>query len=231
MRKTRLSLSLASLIAANLVPLVGVLFLGWDAAFIVLLYWTENIVIGFYSMLKIALLRVEHPLLHLGKFLAIPFFTVHFGGFCAVHGIFLLEFFKLGGETGSALTSGPSWVGPFVFVQLLVSVIKQLWQNHPAGMQWPVLGLLVSHGISFFQNFVGKKEYAELTTQKLMAQPYRRIVVMHLAIIAGAIPIMLLESPATLLCILVLLKIGLDVHLHLKERRTSAREQEPENTG
>src|SRR4051812_39197593 len=40
------------LIAANALPLFGVLFLGWDAFSIVLLYWTENVVIGAINVLK-----------------------------------------------------------------------------------------------------------------------------------------------------------------------------------
>ena len=44
-----------------------------------------------------------------------------------------------------------------------------------------------------------------------MMRPYKRIVLMHVAIIAGGVPIMMLGSPVPLLCILVFLKIGMDV--------------------
>ena len=40
------------LIAANALPLFGVLFLGWDTFAIVALYWTENVVIGAINVLK-----------------------------------------------------------------------------------------------------------------------------------------------------------------------------------
>jgi hypothetical protein len=39
-----------ALLAANAIPLFGVVFLGWDAFHIVLLYWAENIVIGFNAL-------------------------------------------------------------------------------------------------------------------------------------------------------------------------------------
>ena len=51
--------STASLIGANLIPLVGVLFFGWDAATILVLYWAENLIVGFYSILRTVLASVE----------------------------------------------------------------------------------------------------------------------------------------------------------------------------
>ena len=207
---------------------MGVLFLGWDAAVVILLYWVENVVTGFYNILRIALVRVEHPIAHLSKLFAIPFFCLHFGGFCAVHGFFLLAFFKLGGGEES-LFPQQSWPGHLVFVQLLISVIRRLWQSHPAGMEWPVLALFVSHGISFFQNYVFRKEYASLSIGALMNRPYKRVVLLHVAIIAGGMPIMMLDSPVPLLFILVLLKIYLDIRLHTKSHKTGSKDEGKHN--
>ena len=130
--------SLVALITANLVPLGGVLFAGWDVSTIVLLYWTENLIVGFYNILRMATARVKNPAEHLGKFFMIPFFCVHYGGFCAVHGFFLLAFFKLGGGPGEAMSTGaPAW-GPLIFLYLLVGVIAQLIESSPPGMLWPI---------------------------------------------------------------------------------------------
>ena len=229
MRLPKISSSVLALIVANIVPLAGVLFLGWDAGFIVLLYWTENVVIGSYNILKMAFVTVESPLFHLGKLHSIPFFCLHFGGFCAAHGVFLLAFFKLGGGMESVF-AGESWPGPLFFLQLLVSVITTLWRHHPEGMEWPVICLFVSHGISFVQNYLLKMEYASLTVTELMKQPYKRIVILHVAIIAGAAPIMMLGSPVPLLCILVLLKLGMDVYLHVKEHKIDTDDRTSECT-
>jgi hypothetical protein len=221
MRFPKITISIVALAAANLVPLAGVFLLGWNAAVIVLLYWTENLVIGFYNILRMALVRVERPVLHLTKFVAIPFFCIHFGGFCAVHGVFILAFFNLGGGL-EFLSPSRAWPGPLVFVHLLVSVIGRLWQSHPRGMEWPVMGLFASHGISFVHNYLLRKEYISLSIKKLFGQPYKRIVILHLAIIAGGIPIMMLDSPIPLLLILVFGKIGLDIHLHTKSHKAEA---------
>ena len=42
-----------ALLLANLIPVFGVLYLDWDVGSIIVLYWAENLVIGFYTILKI----------------------------------------------------------------------------------------------------------------------------------------------------------------------------------
>ena len=54
LKKELLDIPVISLLIANAIPLWGVIFLGWDAFYIVLLYWTENLIIGFYNVLKMA---------------------------------------------------------------------------------------------------------------------------------------------------------------------------------
>ena len=217
-RKEKDNLSLLALIGANLIPLAGVFFFGWDVTLIVLLYWSENLIAGFYNILKMALLKVAQKADNFMKLFFIPFFCVHYGGFCAVHGYFLIHFFKIG--TGSSpFDTGNDWWGPFVFVQLLFSVIAKLWVNKPPEMLWALIGLFLSHGISFVENFIIGKEYKTLTLEKLMSQPYQRIIVMHIAIIAGGIFVMKLNSPMPLMIILILLKIFFDLHLHKKSHK------------
>jgi hypothetical protein len=59
-----------------------------------------------------------------------------------------------------------------------------------------VLALFVSHGVSFVQNYLLKGEYAAARPEKLMGSPYGRIVVMHIAILAGGFLTMAIGSPA-----------------------------------
>ena len=218
MKRQRPAFSVLALIAANLAPLFGVIFLSWDAASIVLLYWVENLIIGGYNILMMILVRVESRSAQFQKLFLIPFFSVHYGGFCAAHGFFLLTFFKIGGDMDAFSLQDP-WPGPMVFVQLLVSVVTRLWESRPPGFEWPVIGLVVSHGISFIRNYLIGGEYVTRPIGKLMSRPYKRIVLMHVAIIAGGVPIMMLGSPVPLLCILVIIKIGMDIWLHTKSHK------------
>ena len=149
-KKDWLDVPVIALLAANAIPLWGVLFLGWDAFYIVLLYWTENIVVGFYNVLKMVLAPMPHPAAHLGKLFLIPFFIVHYGGFTAVHGFFVLALFHDGGQ-------GPpmgemNWPCFLVFVQMLINVIKYMYSVIPPQVRFAVLALFVSHGVSFVQN-------------------------------------------------------------------------------
>lgn len=215
LQKQKDTLSLAVLVGANLIPLVGIFLFDWDIRFIVLLYWIENLIAGFYNILKMALLKVDHTVDKTSKLFIIPFFCVHYGGFCAVHGFFLIYFFKIG--TGSSpFENGSDWWGPFIFIQMLLSVIFKIWASRPPEMIWAVIGLTVSHGVSFVENYILGGEYKNSSFKKLMHQPYQRIFVMHIAIIVGGIFVLKLNSPLPLMIILVLIKIGVDFYLHKK---------------
>ena len=47
------------LLAANLFPLVGVIFWGWDAFVLLMLYWLETAVIAFWTVARIATMPIS----------------------------------------------------------------------------------------------------------------------------------------------------------------------------
>ena len=220
-QRHRSDIPLISLLVANTVPLWGVFFLGWDAFLIVLLYWAENLIIGFYTILKIAFVKVPRLNEHLAKLFVIPFFIIHYGGFVGVHGLFIL--FLFGKSRNPPLPVGNTWPCFLVFVQLLLGVIRQMWLIVPDGMLLPLAIFLASHGVSFVHNFLIKGEYALTDPGKLMGQPYSRIVIMHIAILAGAFLAAAFKSPLPILMVLIVLKTVLDVKLHLREHRKVGR--------
>jgi len=220
MKFTRKHLSntpLMALVVANLIPLWGVIFLEWDVFNIVLLYWAENIIVGFYNILRMAIVKEKHPVGHLEKLIAIPFFVLHYGGFTAGHGFCVLGIFKKGAHL--ELIQGEEWPCFLVFVQLLVNVIKQAYSVISVEMKFVLLALFISHGVSFVHNYLLKGEYLSAKVDDLMVRPYARIVVMHITVIAGAILSQLMGSPVVLLVVLVFLKTILDVKLHLREHK------------
>ena len=220
--KQKDTLSLVTLIGANLIPLIGIFLFDWDVRFIVLLYWIENLVAAFYNILKMALVKGDDTSKRGAKLFTIVFFCVHYGGFCAVHGFFLIHFFEIGAGS-SPLDNGGNWWGPFIFIQMLLSVIAKIWASRPPEMIWAVIGLAVSHGVSFVENYILGGEYRKSSLKKLMHQPYQRILVMHIAIIIGGIFVMKLNSPVPLMIILIILKIAVDVYLHRKSHREPSR--------
>jgi hypothetical protein len=205
--------SLLVLVLVNLIPLVGVLFFDWDVLGLLVLYWSENLVLGFYTLLR---MLVKSPLGGLGMGL---FFTIHYGGFCAVHGLFILVL--AGGVEMDPVPAEP-WPLFLVFPQMLINVVRQVLAIAPPEWLYAFAALVVSHGISFIMNFLLGAERDRLKLKQLMAAPYARIFVLHIAIIAGGMAVMALGQPLFMLVVLVLLKIGMDVALHLREHRKLA---------
>jgi hypothetical protein len=190
-------LSLVSLILANLWPLLGVLFLGWTVFAVVLLFWIENVIVGVFNLARMALARGGSGGQRILKVFLMPFFTVHYGMFTLVHGVFVFALFG-----GTVPLSAP---------EALPDVLRG------AGVGPAALALLASHGISFVANYVLGGEYRTTTAAALMLAPYGRVVVLHVVIIMGAFVIQALGTPLLALALLVVLKIGLDAGAHLRE--------------
>lgn len=188
-----------ALIGANLIPLAGVVALGWDLGLVMILFWAENAVVGFYNLLKLGVVA------QWGALFAGPFFVGHYGGFMAAHFLFLYYLFVRG-----IAASGPEASAAAALTDLLV----RLW---PA-----LLALLISHGISFYTNFLGLKEYVGRKVSEQMHEPYQRVVVLHVTIIFGGWAIMLLKSPIAALILLVVLKAAVDLRAHRKEHAGKA---------
>ena len=188
------------LIAANLLPLAGALFWGWELSMIMLLYWAESAVIGFFNLLKMIVVNKRESLV------TGPFFIVHFGGFMAVHFMFIYSFFIEGPATDSATPESLCEV---------TSLFLAIW---PA-----LLALFVSHGYSFFHNFLGRQEYVGRTIKKQMSEPYSRIIFMHLVIIFGGGLSMMLGDSTLVLMGVIVVKTIVDLRAHLKQHQESER--------
>jgi hypothetical protein len=214
-QQSRINLPLLALVLANLVPVFGVLFLQWNVGAIVVLYWTENLVVGLYTLLKMLLTGGRSAL---GLML---FFCLHYGGFCAIHGMFVLELTQFAGEISGELPTA-SWPGPLVVIQKILYFGQQILDAAPQEFIWACIALLLSHGVSFLLLFVGQQEYRRTTVNALMSAPYKRIAVLHIAVIAGGFLVVELGAPLGLLVALVALKTGMDIMLHNRSHRAAS---------
>lgn len=218
------------LIAVNLLMIAGVIMFEWSVLDIVFLYWVENLVVGAINVLRMLVARpeieqipgVQESLKELeggqhadtarmvrkagaaAKFFLIPFFIIHYGGFCYGHGVFVLAMFGEGGMLGS---SGGGDTDPS-FMKLLTPEIR-----------FAIMALAISHLFSFFRNFMGGGEYRRTHAAMLMMRPYGRIVALHVTILFGAFLTAVLDSPMGLLIILVFMKTIADLGLHQVERK------------
>lgn len=195
--------SLAVLVLANLIPVYGVVALGWEVFPLLLLFWTENVIIGVFNVLRMLIAKPDSPGMWVAKVFLIPFFCVHYGMFTFIHGVFVVGFF------GGWFRQGAEFPGPHTFVQLIQDL----------GLDWAVLGLFLSHGFSFAYNYLYRGEFKRVDAHTLMGQPYKRVVVLHLTILVGGYLMMALNSPLTGLLFLTALKTWIDARAHFREHR------------
>ncbi len=207
--------AIALLVAANMVPLAGVLFLGWDLATIVALYWLENGVIGAFALARIATAegvdpdpgsveingravpraQLANPVT--ARAILMPFFLVHYGMFWLVHGVFV-------------------WFA-----------LPEMWAQMGAGtgspslatIAWAIPVLVVSHGASFLFNWWWGGERLTSSPSREMSAPYGRVVILHVTIVLGAFAVAAIGAPVGALVIMVVLKTVADLAAHLGERQ------------
>lgn len=92
----------------------------------------------------------------------VPFFCLHFGFFTFVHGMFV-----------SALISSFAGFGPAFMLP---------WALVPAS---GLILMFVSHGYSFFTNYLWGGEVERTNLVAEMRRPYGRVVILHLTILAS----------------------------------------------
>jgi hypothetical protein len=179
---------------------------------ILFIYWAESGIIGVFNVFKMLLAKNFFPLKEeldltgklgvfgammdiIWKIMLIPFFIVHFGGFMAVHGFFL---YRLAPYLGAQEPIDP------------MVIFRQI--------SFAFLSLAISHGYSFFTNYVFGEEKNKSSLIILFYEPYPRIIVMHMVIILGAFLTAFFHQSIYMLLLLVILKTFADYGAHIKER-------------
>jgi len=192
------------LVSINLVPLIGVIFLNWNIFSLLLLYWLENIVIGLYNILKIYKINGFKN----GTQTAL-FFTLHYGFFIFLHGIFIIMLFaSFLATSGAEVVSSPfliKWSSSKEFVSSVGSVLVAF------------ILLIFSHGLSCYINFFKGNEYKKVSINRLFFRPYKRILLTDLAILLGGTIIVFLRPSLWSLALFVILKLFLDLFSHISE--------------
>lgn len=151
------------LIAANAVPILGVLFWNWDAFLILVLYWMETGIIAFWTFWLIGKApgRTMGPYRegHSTGFL-IGFFTLHAGIFMLVHFVFLWSLFA-GQEWKAQVHS----VAGFVWV---VVILQGVW--------FALLVMFVARGIEPMLIIYGPEWYRKgrLPEENAVPDPWKR---------------------------------------------------------
>jgi hypothetical protein len=214
------------LLAANLVPLVGVIAWGWDAFVLLMLYWLETAVIAFWTVVRVATmprgalgdLKLEGQRGPVSPIGMAAFFTLHAGIFMGIHFMFLWELFA--GEWSKKIR------GVHAFVDQMV-IGTGLWV--PLAVLFVVRGaLMLFDGVRpALWRRVGLVD--RRPTEKPVLGPgeslivglYIRVVVMQVTIIFGAWSA-LLAGTAGALAFLIVVKTAVDLSFQLIAERVHA---------
>ncbi|MFH2105425.1 MAG: DUF6498-containing protein [Parcubacteria group bacterium] len=189
-------------IGANLIPLIGTIFLDWDVMSVLIIYWFESIVIGIISAIKLLLLKgkswEENAYVILYIFVFPGVFFIYFEIIKWVAGI------VQGRENGTGSVIAPDTIS-FLFNYISFSTAFAL------------AVLAISHYLSFSANYLRNKKYQTYQPQifkNMINAPYRRLFIMHVVLWAGGLLSFAIQS---FVVVLVLLKILVDIMTFLVE--------------
>jgi hypothetical protein len=213
--------AVVALIVANLIPLIGVLFFGWSLITVMVLYWLENGIVGLWNIPRIALARGSDTVDGASNvaidaanatLLLIPFFVIHYGIFWIGHGLFLAILPHFGGVL-SMDAAAP--VGGFMdpLTAFDGGALSAWGALDVSAVAFAGLVMLVSHGVSFFADYVRRREYLRISPRRQMFSVYGRVIVLHVTILFGGLAIAMLGSPVWILVVLVVAKTYLDLSL------------------
>jgi hypothetical protein len=198
--RSALALDRALAVASAVVIAWGVLALGWSPFVVMMLFWFENVVIGVLNVAKILVTGVRLGTAGvIGGIAMSAFFTVHYGLFTAVHGMFVVLLF--GGELGrGAMDGGLAGAAAAMLGYLLAE--RDGWLA--------ALAIVLVH-LSGLLQWLARTREAPPALKEIMGAPYGRIVVLHVTLIASGFLVQALKAPVAGALLLVALKLGYDL--------------------
>lgn len=187
-------------LGTDLVPIIAIILFQWGPTPLVALYWLENLVIGGYTILRLAGSAVTGLGNLLIALFMIPFFTLHYGMFCYGHGIFIKSFSGDAGG-GAGYMDVVNWA-----------------LGSGEGMVWFVAVIAASNMVFYLVDFIGKGELRRTNPAAEMFAPYGRIVTLHVAIILGAFLSIATRQPLLGVLVLIVIRVVFGIVLSVLRR-------------
>lgn len=212
--------SAAALIAANLLPVFGVLVWGWSAFSLLWVYWAEIVIVGAFSLLRLAFARPSIWWLWILKialspvvvFLLLPVLM-------SVGGIAWVIASQAGNDELKAAAAAA--IGPYGLDEPnpVETALQTFVATGDGGMRIAVLALAVSHCIAFVWNYLLRGDCHRADLFDLVAVPILRIwLILGIALLAFVIADWF-HAPVAVLVLLIGVKTALDLLAHLKEHK------------
>ena len=194
-KETRITTGTLALALANIAPLMGVLLGYWNAFDIIFLYWFENIIIGLFAVARMTIRPDTAVLFKFGGIFLAAFFCVHYGFFTFGHGSFIASFFdEQLLDTNTGINSNIVGVSRFMLSQ--------------QGIQLTLAAMFIAHFVEYILAYKNREIDA---APKEMFKPYKRIIVLHIAIIFGGFIATMLDNSIGVALVMIALKTYFDL--------------------
>lgn len=202
---------IAGIVIGNLLPVFGVLFLGWDAGLILILYWIENLIVGAFTLPRILTAMGPAPAQGSaiggstlgGRLFIAIFFCFHYGMFWIGHGVFALMLVSsFGSSSVNTEAAGPvEAVGSMAVSEEAISFLIA------------VGAMVVIHAVAFWRTWIQPRAWRTASPNEEMFRPYGRIFVLHLTVLLGAFGLSSVGAPAWTMIVLCVGKMALELGL------------------
>ena len=157
------------------------------------MYWLESAVVGTFTFIKIDQAKGSGHVNPDGtRVVNVPDMSLK--------GFFLLHF------------------GLFMFVHLIF-ILVMFWPPTLSFFDtlFVFISLCISHGVSYFTNYLSRREYMQFSPEQTLFTPYPRILIMHFTILFGGVIAKAIGAPTFALLLMITLKIIVDIYSHLNE--------------
>jgi len=186
------------LIVANIYPVIELLVKKEPVGSLLVVYWIQLMIIGFWNAVKLAVIARWKALLFIPIFLLMYLSIVNFFGI-------------LVGSLIDDQMQGTVWHESF-----------SLWNY---GVTSAVF--FVNHGLSFWLNFIKGREYETISWENQLGKPILRATPMWIAALVGGIIGGFLNSAAWALFLVLPVKLTLDVLGHFVEHGMLHLDEDP----
>lgn len=224
------SLSVTSLVLVNLIPLIGVLLWEWNPLNIIIIYWAETGIIGFYNVFKIKMAQKLDDVSKNSAPITIEFYSDSNHRKSS-------SLFNDSNKKSETVIQSQYYPQFFIALLLIIMAVhgfiiyylfnfsnfSSIFSNTHVfsssisikDLIFPILLLFISHGISFIFNFIGQKEYLAVSPREQMNIINERFIIMQLVVFVGMLAIGLISNYTLLIVVMVLIKIKLDLDAHI----------------
>jgi hypothetical protein len=175
---------------------VGVIAFDWPTFTVLAFYWLENVIVGGFTALRL-LAAGARTGRYLQSLVTTVFFSVHYGLFCLVHGVFVATLF------GGIHTTMGGIADP---VLLMVGRVA----GDRIGLL-VVLAMVVAAALDAWRAAATLDADDAKAIRAIMTEPYGRIVVLHLVLIGGGFLMVALQLPSLAALLLVAFKLAYDL--------------------